>query len=142
MLERAYAAVPTNRTTAAFRSYQQDPRDTATPRGMAGLLQSLAEGKLLSPASTKRLLQIMMQTKTFPDRLKAGVAGGWTLAHKTGTGGTWQGVTVAVNDVGILISPDGTFVSVVVFITDSRAQDKDRAALMARVAKVTIENYR
>jgi beta-lactamase class A len=142
VLERAYAAVPEARTDSAFRAYQRDPRDTATPRGMATLLQSLAEGKLLSTTSTNRLLEIMAQTKTFPERLKAGVADGWTVAHKTGTGGTWHGVTAATNDVGILTAPDGSFVSVVVFIADSRAEDKDRAALMARVARVTIDNYR
>ena len=44
LLERAYAAVPQKRTDAAFRAYQRDPRDTATPLGMVSLLQSLADG--------------------------------------------------------------------------------------------------
>jgi beta-lactamase class A len=73
---------------------------------MTKLLQLLAENRLLSASSTRRLLEIMTQTATFPDRLKAGVSPGWILAHKTGTSGTWRGVTAATNDVGILMAPD------------------------------------
>jgi beta-lactamase class A len=141
LLDRAYAAVPEAQRDAAFQAYRADSRDTATPTGMVSLLRSLAEGKLVSAPLTRRLLEIMAQTVTFPDRLKAGVSGGWAVAHKTGTSGTWRGVTAATNDVGILTSPRGDLVSVVVFIADSRASAADRARLMARVAQVTIESY-
>jgi beta-lactamase class A len=141
-LDRAYAAVPEAERDLAFRAYLDDPRDTASPTGMVSLLRSLAEGKLVSAPLTRRLVEIMSQTVTFPDRLKAGVSGGWTLAHKTGTSGTWHGRTAATNDVGILTSPRGDFVSVVVFIADSRASAADRAQLMARVARAAIESYR
>ena len=142
LLDRAYAAVPKAQHDAAFRAYQADPRDTATPRGMVSLLRSLAEGKLLTGARTRRLLDIMTQTVTFPDRLKAGTVEGWVLAHKTGTSGTWNGVTAATNDVGILTAPQGGLVSIVVFIADSRASAADRAQLMARIARATIDSYR
>lgn len=142
VLDRALAAVPEARRDAAFRAYQKDPRDTATPLGMAVLLQSLARGTLLSPASTRRLLEIMTQTVTFPDRLKAGVPPGWTLAHKTGTSGTWRGVTAATNDVGVLTAPDGRLISVVVFIADSKASSENRAALMANVARTVVQHSR
>jgi beta-lactamase class A len=79
LLTRAYAAVPAERKDAAFRDNQKDPRDTATPRGMASLLQSLADGRLLSSSSTKRLLEILSETVTFSDRLQAGISGGRTL---------------------------------------------------------------
>jgi beta-lactamase class A len=138
LLDRAWAAIPEARRDAAFRAYQKDPRDTATPLGMAALLHSLAHGTLLSPASTRRLLEIMTQTVTFPDRLKAGVPPGWTLAHKTGTSNTWRGVTAATNDVGVLTAPGGRLISVVVFIADSKASAENRAALMANVARAVV----
>ena len=141
-LNRAYAAVPETVRDAAYRAYQSDPRDTATPTGMISLLRSLAEGKLVSPPLTRRLIEIMGQTVTFPDRLKAGLEGRWALAHKTGTSGTWKGVTAATNDVGILTSPDGDLVSVAVFIADSRAAEADRAQIMARVTHATIGSFR
>ena len=141
-LDRAIAAVPTEDRAAAYRRYQADPRDTATPRGMAGLLQRLATGGLLSPASTRYVLHVMEQTVTFPDRLKAGVPRAWTLGHKTGTSSSWQGVTAATNDVGVLKAPDGGSVSVVVFIRDSSAPSASRAALIASIAAATTARYR
>jgi beta-lactamase class A len=142
VLDRAIASVPEDRRDASYRRYQADPRDTATPKGMALLLDSLAQGKLLSPASTRYLLDVMTQTVTSPDRLKAGVSKGWTLAHKTGTSGSWKGVTAATNDVGVLTAPDGHKLPIVVFISDSREISAKRAALMARATSLTIAHYR
>jgi beta-lactamase class A len=101
---------------------------------MAALLFDLAGGKLLSPASTRFMLEVMRQTATGTDRLKAGVAPGWTLGHKTGTSGTWRGVTAATNDAGILESPAGKRSAVVVFIADSDSSAESRAGVMARIA--------
>ena len=115
---------------------------TRPPRyAMTEMLERLASGRLLSPSSTKRLLEILSQTTTFPDRLKAGVPDGWTIGHKTGTSGTWRGVTAATNDVGILTGPKGESISIAVFIAESRASDKDRAKLMADIARAIITNY-
>ena len=141
-LDKAIAAVPADQRTAAYHRYQADPRDTATPRGMAGLLQRLATGGLLSPASTRYVLEVMAQTVTFPDRLKAGVPVGWALGHKTGTSGSWQGITAATNDVGVLRAPDGGWVSVAVFIRDSRSPSAVRAAMIASIAAAATARYR
>jgi beta-lactamase class A len=141
-LERAIAAVPEEQRDAANRAYQVDVRDTATPRGMAGLLQRLAEGRLLSARSTAFLLEVMRETVTSPDRLKAGVPAGWTIGHKTGSSGTWKGMTVATNDVGILTGPDGRRISVAVFVADTRAPAEERARLMAAVARAVVAHAR
>ena len=133
-LERAVAAVPAKRRAAAYRHYQTDPRDTATPEAMTKLLIALADGRLLSPDSTEFLLRAMRDTTTFPDRLKAGLRPGWTLGHKTGTSGSWDGVTAATNDVGILFGPNGERIAVTVFIGDSTAPPADRAKVMAHIA--------
>ncbi len=142
ILEHAIAAVPPLRRAEAYRRYQADPRDTATPQGMTQLLYKLAIGKILSPVSTHYLLQVMTQTVTFPDRLKAGVPPGWALAHKTGTSSSWHGLTAATNDVGILTAPGGGSVAIAVFLGDARASSQVRAALTARLAATTIEAYR
>ena len=65
-----------------------------------------------------------------PQRLKAGLRPGWTLGHKTGTSGSWSGVTAATNDVG----PNGERITITVFIGDSTAPPADRAKVMARIA--------
>jgi len=141
-LEKAMGQVPDAAKDAAYRRYQKDPRDTATPAAMASFLTALARGKLLSPASTAHLLNVMTGTVTGPDRLKAGVSAGWSLAHKTGTSGSWRGVTAATNDVGVLTAPDGGRVAIVVFVGDSRESAAKRAALMAAAARLAIAHYR
>jgi len=107
VLNRAIESVPEQQRDAAYHLYQTDMRDTASPSGMACLLYSLSNEGLLSPPSTKFLLDLMTQTVTFHERLKAGVSNGWKLGHKTGTSNTWKGVTAATNDVGILTGPTG-----------------------------------
>jgi beta-lactamase class A len=142
ILNRAIAAVPDAERDAAYRGYREDIRDTATPSGMGSFLYRLASGKLLSPTSTKYILEVMQQTTTFPDRLKAGVPKDWSLAHKTGTSNTWKQVTAATNDVGVLVSPAGDKIAIAVFVADSRAPAKARANLIAEIARTVIESYR
>jgi beta-lactamase class A len=142
VFDRALDAVPKERRDRAYRRYRTDVRDTATPRGMADLLHRLAAGKLLTAASTAHILQVMTQTVTFPDRLRAGVPSGWTLGHKTGTSGTWNSITAATNDVGVLRAPDGGYVAIVVLIGDSRAAAAERARAMAKLAAATAAQYR
>jgi beta-lactamase class A len=142
LLEREIGRVPTAERDAAFAAYQKDPRDTATPAGMASFLIRLANGELLSPKSTAFLLQAMKDCATFPDRLKAGVPASWAISHKTGTSGTWKGITAATNDVGILKAPDGTIVVISAFLADSKASSKERAAVLAAVSRLVVSHYR
>ena len=141
VLDRAVASVPESRRDRASAEYRADPRDTSTPRGMTAFLLELANGKLLSESSTAYILQAMKECATSPDRLKAGAAPGWQVAHKTGTSGSWKGLTVATNDVGILTAPDGTRVAISVFVADSHAGSAARAAIIARMAGATIAHY-
>lgn len=138
----AIKAVPKARRDAAFAAYLKDERDTATPRAMAAFLQALAAGRLLSPASTRHFMDVMRQTVTFPDRLRAGAPAGWSVGHKTGTGPAWNGIASVTNDVGILTAPDGGTVSVAAFVADSTAPAKDRAAVIAGAARAATAAYR
>jgi beta-lactamase class A len=140
VLERAITGVPEAVRTREYQRYQRDLHDTSTPRAMAALLQRLAAGKLLSPSSTAFLWQAMRDCATGEDRLKAGSAAGWTLGHKTGTSGSWQGVTAATNDVGILTSPASANLAIAVFVADSPASASERATVIARVAAAAIRH--
>ncbi len=134
-LDRAIAAIPVETRNRAFSAYLGDPRDTGTPRGMITFLQALDSGQLLTPGSSAALLAIMARTSTFPDRLKAGVPSTWTVAHKTGTSGQWQGITAATNDVGFLIAPNGERIAIAVFVADSPENSTARARIIADVAE-------
>lgn len=140
--DRAVDAVPPDKRDAAFQAYLHDERDTSTPIAMMRLLGLLRNFDLLSPSSRDHLLELLEQTTPGSDRLKAGLPEGWTIGHKTGTSGSWRGVTAATNDVGIITSPDHAVIFVAVFIADSAASDADRAGLMAKISRALIETYK
>ena len=71
---RRARAVPAGVRRAAFERYIANPMDGATPRGIVEALARLKRGELLSPASTQKLLSIMANTRTGPQRLKGGLA--------------------------------------------------------------------
>lgn len=134
--DRAKTSVSFEDRRKAIEFSRQDPRDRATARGVATLLNRLSQGDLLSDVSSRKLIAIMEETRTFPDRLVAGVPAGWTVAHKTGSSRTIDGVTDATNDVGILTAPNGDHVVAVAFLSMSRASDAERASAIARVATI------
>jgi beta-lactamase class A len=142
VLRKAIESVPARDKEAAYRRYQVDIRDTSTPFGMASLLQRLSNGDLLSPTSTQFALETMAETVTFPDRLKAGVPTSWVCMHKTGTSGSWHGVTAATNDVGILRTPGGTYIAIAVFVADTKEPSATRARLIKTIAAETVKNFR
>ena len=136
-----YAArntVPLERRRAAFQRYVDDPIDGATPTGLVNGLARLRLGELLSPRSTERMLSIMSQTRTGRQRLTGGLAPGWRIAHKTGTGQVLGTTQAGYNDIGILTSPDGRHYAVAVMIGRTSAPIPDRMALMQQVTRAVI----
>lgn len=138
----AIAQVPAARRTEAYTKYQKDPRDTSTPRAMSELMLRIAQKKLFRPNTQAFLEKALGDTATGLDRLKAGLAPGWTLLHKTGTAGSWQNVYAATNDVGILIAPSGERIAISVFVGDSKSSEADTARVIADTARAVIRNYR
>jgi beta-lactamase class A len=136
--EAALAQVPPATRRAAMNAYLTDPRDSTTVSAALVFLQKLANNELLSPASTKLLLQIMTQSKSGQARLKAGIPPDATLAHKTGTGRTDLGLNPATNDIGIITLKDGRRYAVAVFLAGSSLSDADRDALFAAVARAVV----
>lgn len=126
---------------AALEGYLADPPDAATPLGIVDALDRLQRGQLLSPDSTARLLGLMASSHTGVSRLRAGLAPGWTLAHKTGTGQVMGPLATGFNDVGILTAPDGRAYAVAVLIGSTRRSVEERQALMAEVARAVAATH-
>jgi beta-lactamase class A len=126
---------------ARLQAYLADPKDGATPDGVVEGLSRLAQGRLLSAASTQRLLQILGRTTTGPARLKAGLGAGWSIAHKTGTGQDLGDLSTGYNDVGLLTAPDGRLYAVAVMIASTRAPIPVRQSLMADVARAVVRYH-
>ncbi len=126
---------------AAMQAYIDDPVDGAAPLAIADALARLARGELLSETSTRLLLTTMAESRTGRARLKAGLAPGWQLAHKTGTGQELLRRNAGFNDVGLLTAPDGRRYAVAVMIGDTMRPMRERQQLISSVA-ATLTNHR
>ncbi|MFZ3003780.1 MAG: class A beta-lactamase [Undibacterium umbellatum] len=119
-------------------------RNTATPKAMIKLLQTLQEARALSPKSRDLLLKWMSDAETTPNsasspnpaRLKALLPASTPVAHKTGSSTSRNSMTAAHNDVGIIILPNGHHMAVAVFLTDSKAPHTSRDLTIAKITKV------
>jgi beta-lactamase class A len=121
--------------TAQFRNY-------VTPYELARLLSLMYRGKVLSEKNTRTIIKILEETTTGPKRLKGQLPQGTVVAHKTGSSGTDErGITHATNDAGIITLPDGSHVAVVVFVSNSPADEKEREGVISSIAKTVWDNY-
>jgi beta-lactamase class A len=135
----ARAAIPQTTRAAAFRAYVADPIDGATPLGLVEGLTRLKKGQLLSPAATARVLEIMSNTQTGKQRLRGGLASGYRLAHKTGTGQVLGAAQAGYNDIGIVTGPDGRSYAVAVMIKHTTAPIPARMQMMQSVTRAVID---
>ena len=117
-------------------SFDNDPRDTATPAAMAELLTRIFNGSALSPESTRALVEIMERCRTGSARLLGRLPLGTVVAHKTGTIGG------SVNDVGVVTLPAGEGKLVIaVFIKKSDRPAEDRERAIADIARSVRDYY-
>lgn len=114
------------------RDSQLQYQDWFTPRGAGQLLRRIADRSPLNAEHTQLLLD-WMQTTRLP-RLAALLPAGTTVAHKTGTSGTENGLTAATNDIGLVTLPDGERLAIAIFLTDSSADDATRDKAIGRAA--------
>ena len=106
-----------------------------TPDAMTALLELFIDGKILKPATTKLLMQFMINTTTGPARIKGLLPATATVAHKTGTSNTNdKGITAATNDAGIITLPNGQPLIITVFVKDAAADEPTRERVIARMA--------
>lgn len=132
-------ALPVATRRAAFNAYIANPYDGAAPSAIVGALAKLKQGKLLSPASTARLLDIMANTHTGPNRLRGGLQPGWTISHKTGTGQELDGIQAGYNDIGILVGPNGRSYAIAVMIKKTSTPLPVRMTMMNDVVEAVIQ---
>jgi beta-lactamase class A len=134
-------ALPPETRKAAFDHYVSDPYDGAAPSAIVAALARLKRGELLSPGSTQHLLDIMSHTVTGANRLKGGLAPGWVLNHKTGTGQVLGDAQAGYNDIGILTAPDRKSYAVAVMIKLTSVPLPVRMELMNDVVRAVIVQH-
>lgn len=138
LFARARAAAPPAERLAAMRRYMADPRDTATPRGMLEFLQMLDRQELISPAATKRLIELMGRAQRGRARIRAGLPKDAFLAHRSGTSGVDQGISTAHNDVGLFTLADRRSYALAVFLSGSTLDEAGRDRIIAEVTRAAV----
>ncbi len=136
MLDELYRGMTPAQRDSAHSAFDRDPRDTATPEGMALLLASIWRGEALSDSSRALLLGLMRWSTTGPNRLKGMLTPDTDVSHKTGTlGGT-------ANDVGIITLPhDAGHVVIVVFIKGSTLDLPQRDLAIAHIGRAVHDYF-
>ena len=113
----------------------------ATPLDVISLMKTVREGKILSTDRVEFLDNILIETTTGEDKIKAGLPKGTIFGHKTGMSSRKpDGVRIAENDAGFVILPDGKTYYIAVFVTESKMSDSENHALAAQVSEIVYEH--
>ena len=123
------------------RDWQTQYENWATPSAAVDLLVALHAQRGLSAQSQQLVLKLMIESTPGAMRLKGQLPAGTVVAHKTGTGGTRDGVTSATNDIGIITLPNGQHLAVAVFVSDSKANLPTRERVIAKIAKALWDEW-
>lgn len=86
-----------------------------TARTVATFFGEVAQGELVSPAASQRMLSRLSRQRV-NDRIPAALPAGVVLGHKTGN------LSSVTHDAGLIRGPDGTAVVLVVLTWDSRTE--------------------
>jgi len=115
----------------------------ATPMGTFNLLMPffVKPGPIRIGNGMDLIRKFMTESNNPAGRIVAGLPKGTVVAHKTGTGGTRDGITSATNDVGIITLPNGDHIAIVVFVGDSSADLATREAVIARITKAIWDRW-
>ena len=107
------------------KAFQKGLNNTTTARGLAVLLQAIAEGKAVDAASSNEMVAILHWQK-FNEGIPAGLPEGTAVAHKTGE------ITEIHHDAAIVFAKRP---SILVILVRGLAEKKYSAPLMAALAR-------
>ena len=115
---------------------QDGDKDTITPdQSVRNIQRLLVADTPLSPASKTLLMRWLVDTPTGQGRIKAGVPAGWTVAHKTGTGGYGP-----VNDIGLILPPNAAPIAIAVYFHATKdSTDAQREAVIADLTRQALK---
>lgn len=116
--------------------FDEDQRDTSTPRAMAALLDRIATGKALSASSTALLIEIMERNTTGATRIRGRLPADTVVAEKTGTVGG------SLNDAGIVTLPGGKGkIVLALFVKKSAKPFAARETAIAEISRAVYDYY-
>ncbi|MEM6526071.1 MAG: class A beta-lactamase, subclass A2 [Bacteroidota bacterium] len=97
---------------------------------------------LLSTESYNFLLNVLKGTKTGKKRIRGLLPKETVVAHKTGSSGkNDEGVTGALNDIGIVFLPNNSYFYLSVLVSDSMESEETNQQIIAEIAKLAWDHF-
>ena len=115
--------------------------NSVSPQAANLLLKKLFAGEGITAENRDLLLRFMTESNNPAGRIVAGLPKETVVAHKTGTGGTQNGITSATNDVAIITLPNGNHIAIAVFVGDSKADLAAREGVIAKITKAVWDKW-
>ncbi len=109
-----------------------------TTKSLSQLYKDFYNGKIVSEKSTEYLYQILLKTETGINKLKQNLPKG-IVAHKTGSSGKVDNLTIAENDSGIVTLPNGKRYAISVFVIDSKESYDTNCKMISDISKITFD---
>ena len=113
---------------SAFQQYYEQGYNSAPLTAMVALLEALVRGRVVSPAHSAEIIDILSGTQTGRTRLRGGLPADVRFAHKTGT------QFRRACDFGIVFMPDGRAIIMTIVVKNGRGRTESEA-LMGRLAR-------
>lgn len=110
-----------------------------TTHSLSTLLKRFWEKKIVSKKSTKLLLELMYKTTTGANKLSQPLPKG-SIAHRTGSSGKTDHLTIAENDAGIVTLSNGKHYAISVFINDSTESDEINCQMISNISKLVYQD--
>ena len=127
------------------KSWDMQYENFATPEAAVALLEVLMPptdtGNRTVDPTYEAVYQRMIESVPGQNRIKGQLPAGTIVAHKTGTGGSRNGINSATNDVGIITLPSGKHIAIAVLVGDSPADEKARELVIAQMAKAVWDTW-
>ena len=125
------------------QAWSNQYKNRTSPLAASTLLAQFYRQQVVSPTSFDFLWKIMSAPKSYGHRIHALLPDSVVVAHKTGTSDTnADGLTAAVNDIGIVCLPNGKHFAISVFVTDSKENYKTNEQIIGEVAKLAWDYFR
>lgn len=151
-LNRFLDKINPEKKVLAWKKFQCDLRDTATPNEMVSLLASLYQEQVLSSKSTHLLLEYMEQCQTGKQRIKGLLPPCAKVAHKTGTWTIFQDKFVNykgskqlyrfANDVGIITLPHNKgHIAIAIYVKSKATQNNEREKAISRISRIAYDYF-
>ena len=117
--------------------------NVARPQDIALFLKAIDDGKILSAKQAEVFRNILKQTQTGQNKLKAGLPNEVVIGHKTGSSDRDEnGIKIADNDAGFIVLPNDEIYYIVVLIKNSKMSDAQNANLTAQISQLVYEKLK